>query len=321
LVLTSFLKLAKLTYRIGMWDKLIGKHDWEWGFKLFDFNYVMSPDSSTPFGRPGSALFQDGFHFIFCLDCRAEGRGALRGTVEWDHFHITGGKIEYEGFLNMTIDIGVQIVHKEYSPEKLHHEVSKKYNKELANINLLEMEIPGLCSVGPQLILNFRFATGILTIGHYEAGVRLEFPNPKITIDLGDPAKSKVSGLHGKITPILRASANVDVYAKVSTPIQFFFGIDLFAGEKKWGVQLEEELYLRLYLQLHVEGNDEIIRKILPNSFKHWEIGGTHIPQSCAGPKIVLECSATTILSIEYVYWVLLLKIPLFQWEMCLPPL
>lgn len=114
------------------------------------------------------------------------------------------------------------------------------YERQLAALPLSPLSIPGVITLGPQLAVS---AGGDLTVqaqGQLLAGLRLDFDNLGVNLDLVDRSRSSTSGLDPRRTPIFQAQGSVAVTAEAFLRASLEFAIDVLNGKFKLAAGINE---------------------------------------------------------------------------------
>lgn len=190
---------------------------------------------STPWGA-GEQLYsqaQDsGSIAIYCVGCGASGTIHVKGTITFivGELSLTGS-LNAAGDIHAALELGIVASYNN----------NWSYDKEIANVPLSPLSIPGVLTIGPQIVVS---AGGSLTVtadGQLLAGATLDWPAVQFNIDITSPGSSTASGFTPDLNPVFDAkgsvSATADAYLKVSVG----FGIDILDGVISKQVALVEK--------------------------------------------------------------------------------
>lgn len=211
-------------------------YEWSLGTSVSrDFN-IPSADSRkvqqrpNMFGGKGEGLEIAGHGVlpgnIICDNCYAKGEISFGGHIGWTVKEgLKSGYLTAAGFWDSRLVLGLQLQGQAKVEAK---------KKELLAKNLLNLEIPKMISVGPEITLTAVFDIYFNAHADILIGGKLQIEKGEAVLDLLDTSKNKFNGFSPKLTPIAEYSgAEASVTLDFGLPLGLEFGVDLLGGTWK----------------------------------------------------------------------------------------
>ncbi|GKZ32162.1 hypothetical protein AbraIFM66950_001342 [Aspergillus brasiliensis] len=162
---------------------------------------------------------------LSCENCYAKGDVSVSGHIGWS---ISDGL--KTGYLKAggSWDSQLALAMKLQGQKKI-----EGYKKQLLSKNLVNLEIPGVISIGPEVSLSAVIDIYFQAQANVLIGGRFEVSSGEAYLDLVSTANNKLSGFNTKFTPIYKFDgAEATVTLDFGLPLGLEFGIDLLNG--KW---------------------------------------------------------------------------------------
>lgn len=168
---------------------------------------------------------------IWCVNCGIHGRVVAEGSISATPLSgVTKGKIGVSGNLYAGLYLGVNAFAK----------WEKTFEKEFLRQNLAGWSIPGIVSLGPELVLALEATIGIQAEGQLITGASLTWPAFEATLDFVDRSRSTRSGWTPVIDHRFQAHGSLEASAALGLPITLEFGINILNGMWKKSVGISD---------------------------------------------------------------------------------
>ncbi|KAL2822685.1 hypothetical protein BDW59DRAFT_163667 [Aspergillus cavernicola] len=178
-------------------------------------------------------------------NCYAKGSFAVTGDIA---FSSHGGVDKAELDIGLDLDSRLAISMTLEDKTKL-----IDYKKEIIAWNLMELEIPQVISIGPQLSLNAAVELSASEKATLEVGGSLKIDHARAKLDLKQ-LTGHIDGLNPKFTPIANAKGgSASITLSFGLPLGLELGIDAFGGEWKVEVGLYDKIYADATAQASAE--------------------------------------------------------------------
>lgn len=168
-----------------------------------------------------------------CEDCYARGNVRITGEIAFNFRDgLNRGHLAAGAGFDSRLALGLKMERK----DKL-----KQIKRQLYAKNLLNLEIPKMISVGPQISLSASLDLEFEAKAELLVGAKFQITQGEARIDLKDSSKSSITGFEPKFTPIYKIDgAQAKITLDIGFPIGLEFGIDLGNGKWKQTVSLSE---------------------------------------------------------------------------------
>jgi hypothetical protein len=168
-----------------------------------------------------------------CENCYAKGNVKIGGEIAFSFRDgLKRGHLAAGAGFDSQLALGLKMERK----DKL-----KQIKRQLYAKNLLNLEIPKMISVGPQISLSASLDLEFDAKAELLVGAKFEITQGEARIDLKDSSQSSITGFEPKFTPIYKFDgAQAKITLDIGFPIGLEFGIDLGNGKWKQTVSLSE---------------------------------------------------------------------------------
>ncbi|GLA65365.1 hypothetical protein AtubIFM56815_004397 [Aspergillus tubingensis] len=186
------------------------------------------PTTSGLFGEGEGLVIADSGVFpgeLSCENCYAKGDVSVSGHIGWS---INDGL--KTGYLKAgaSWDSQLALAMKLQGQKKI-----EGYKKQLLAKNLVNLEIPGVISIGPEVSLSAVIDIYFQAQADVLIGAKFEVSPGEVHLDLVNQDNNKLSGFDTKFTPIAKFDGpEASVTLDFGLPLGLEFGIDLLNG--KW---------------------------------------------------------------------------------------
>lgn len=201
-----------------------------------DLNFATPQGSdSTPWGA-GKQLYSQaqngGAIAIHCVGCGAQGTIHVKGTITF----IVGdlsvkGSLIAAGAIHAALELGIVASYAN----------TWAYNKEIATVPLSPLSIPGVLTIGSQIVLAAGGSLTVNAVGQLLAGAVLDWPAIQANIDIASPSSSSASGFKPNLNPVFDVKGSVSATAEAYLTVSVGFGINILAGTISRQVALVEK--------------------------------------------------------------------------------
>lgn len=201
-----------------------------------DLNFATPQGSdSTPWGA-GQKLYsqaQDGGAIaIYCVGCGAQGTIHVKGTITFNVGELSvKGSLNAAGAIHAALELGIVATYSN----------TWSYEKEIANVPLSPLSIPGVLTIGPQIVLSAGGGLTVSALGQLLAGTELDWPAIQANIDIASPGSSSASGFTPNFTPVFDVVGSISATADAYLTVSVGFGIDILTGTISKQVALVEK--------------------------------------------------------------------------------
>lgn len=201
-----------------------------------DLNFATPQGStSTPWGA-GQQLYSQakdgGAIAIYCVGCGAQGTIHVKGTITFNVGELSvKGSLNAAGAITAALALGIVASYTN----------TWSYEKEIANVPLSPLSIPGVLTIGPQIVLSAGGGLTVSAMGQLLAGTQLEWPEIQANIDIASPGSSSASGFTPNFTPVFDVAGSISATADAYLTVSVGFGIDILAGTISKQVALVEK--------------------------------------------------------------------------------
>lgn len=201
-----------------------------------DLNFATPKGSdTTPWGNGKQLLSKSekgGAIAIYCVGCGVSGKIHVTGTVTFIVGKLSvSGNLKANGAIQAALELGIVASYKN----------TWTYTRDIANVPLSPLSIPGIITIGPQVTLSAGGSLTVDAVGQLLAGAVLDWPAIQATIDIGDLGGSSASGFKPHVNPVFEVKAAVSASADAFLTLAVGFGIDILAGTIKKQVALVEK--------------------------------------------------------------------------------
>ena len=117
------------------------------------------------------------------------------------------------------------------------------FENELLAVNLIELQIPGFVSIGPQVSISASIDLEFDAEAEILVGAKLDLDPSEAKVDFLDESNSHVSGFIPNLTPIAKFRGDPELSATLALgfPVALEFGLDLLDGKWKRTVGLVDK--------------------------------------------------------------------------------
>ncbi|THC93614.1 hypothetical protein EYZ11_006898 [Aspergillus tanneri] len=210
-----------------------------------------------------SGLFGDGEGLVIastgvfpgdlrCENCYAKGDVSFAGRIGWSiNDGLKTGYISAGGYWDSQLALAFRL----QGQKKV-----EAYKKQLLSKNLINLEIPGVISVGPEVTLSAVIDLYFQAQADILIGARFEISRGEARLDLLDKSKNKFEGFVPKLTPIAKYRGNEEASVTVDfgLPLGLEFGVDLLNGKWKKTVGIIDQPSFQVRAKTSVAGCDGI---------------------------------------------------------------
>jgi hypothetical protein len=196
-------------------------------------------NTQTPWGK-GLELYHalstssssNGSVSIYCVDCGVRAGLKSKATITFTYLRgITGGSITADGLLHLGFGLGVVATYN-------HRWV---FIRQIFAIPLSPLAIPGLLVLGPQVSLSAGADFAVMAYGQLLAGISIDWDAVHIGFDIGNIGSSSASGFSPRVTPIFKASGEIELDSNAYLLLKLEFGVDILNGLFHKSVALVEK--------------------------------------------------------------------------------
>lgn len=166
---------------------------------------------------------------LWCVNCGVIGKIVAEGSITATPLSgLTRGTIGITGNMYAGVYLGVNAFAKwEY-----------EFHRDLLKVGLPGWSIPGIVTLGPQVILSVKATIGIEAEGQLITGASFTWPNFAATLDFVDRKKSSKSGWSPTVDSKFQAHGSLEASAALGLPVTVEFGIDILNGKYKSAIGL-----------------------------------------------------------------------------------
>lgn len=203
-------------------------------YNIGGYSGAVSKEVSTVFGSGKAVEVQRTTTVAMgCENCYAKGNVRMAGEIAFSfNDGLKRGHLAAGAGFDSQIALGMKMERQ----DKL-----KQIKRQLYAKNLLNLEIPKMISVGPQISLSASLDLEFEAKAALVVGAKFEITQGDARIDLINPSQSSLTGFEPKFTPIYKFDgAHAKITLDVGFPIGLEFGIDLGNGKWKQTVSLSE---------------------------------------------------------------------------------
>ncbi|EKG18629.1 Apple [Macrophomina phaseolina MS6] len=231
-----------LTLPVNMGPPASVQEDSPWGSKGFKF-YTYTPDKGGEKWRASEAALEKiqgellgeadpepGIE-LWCVDCGVRGKVVATGSISATPLSgLKKGSIGVSGNMYAGVFLGVNAF----------AQWEKTIRKDLFVKGLPGWSIPGIVSLGPQLVLGAQATFSVEAEGQLITGASLNWPSFHATLDFVDKSKSSQSGWSPQITKKFEAHGEVSAKAALGLPVTISFGINILNGVFEKSINLTD---------------------------------------------------------------------------------
>lgn len=172
---------------------------------------------------------------LTCEDCYAKGNVGYGGRISASiRDGVKEGYLKLSGSWHSQLAIAMKLEGQYKIPVA---------EQELLAVNLLELQIPGFVSIGPQVSISAAVDLKFQAQADLLVGAKLDLDPSEAKVDFLDESNSHVSGFKPVLTPIAKIQGDPKLSATLALgfPVALEFGLDLLDGKWKRTVGLVDK--------------------------------------------------------------------------------
>ncbi|GCB17143.1 hypothetical protein AAWM_00028 [Aspergillus awamori] len=230
------------------------------------------PTTSGLFGEGEGLVIADSGFFpgeLSCENCYAKGDVSVSGHIGWSiNDGLKTGYLKAGGSWDSQLALAMKL----QGQKKI-----EGYKKQLLSKNLLNLEIPGVISIGPEVSLSAVIDIYFQAQANILIGARFEVTPGEVHLDLTDQKNNKLSGFNTKFTPISKFDGpEASVTLDFGLPLGLEFGIDLLNGKWKRTAGIFDQPSFQVVGKALSSGCDGIDINLAVQNYFYLSVGGLY---------------------------------------------
>ncbi|GLA28508.1 hypothetical protein ACMYSQ_012143 [Aspergillus niger] len=206
---------------------------------------------------------------LSCENCYAKGDVSVSGHIGWSiNDGLKTGYLKAGGSWDSQLALAMKL----QGQKKI-----EGYKKQLLSKNLVNLEIPGVISIGPEVSLSAVIDIYFQAQANVLIGARFEVSSGEAHLDLVNQKNNKLSGFNTKFTPISKFDGpEASVTLDFGLPLGLEFGIDLLNGKWKRTAGIFDQPSFQVVGKTLTSECDGIDINLLVQNYFYLSVGGLY---------------------------------------------